>query len=201
METRLENKRVRDKKENKGAAEYFVANLAHLLNLVQVIDSKDPPYVWKALARTTKYQQLLMLQRAFNTSVENMGLRAPTIATSSLMKLVLALVFIMESRDDLTTRLYPFVFSQQIATVRKFLCGQAERYVTVASGAGAPSLVDVEILLAPDGVTLRRNLSMARGKWIRTWLIVGTCFGVDHNASDGLKEFGEEILARETELE
>ena len=35
-ETRLENKRVRYKKENKGAAEYFGANLAHLLNLVQV---------------------------------------------------------------------------------------------------------------------------------------------------------------------
>ena len=33
-ETRLENKRVRDKKENKGAAEYFGANLTHLLNLV-----------------------------------------------------------------------------------------------------------------------------------------------------------------------
>ena len=33
-ETRLENKRVRDKKDNKGAAEYFSANLAHLLKLV-----------------------------------------------------------------------------------------------------------------------------------------------------------------------
>ena len=33
-ETRLENKRVRDKKDNKGAAEYFGANLTHLLNLV-----------------------------------------------------------------------------------------------------------------------------------------------------------------------
>ena len=33
-ETRLDNKRVRDKKDNKGATEYFGANLAHLLNLV-----------------------------------------------------------------------------------------------------------------------------------------------------------------------
>ena len=44
--TRLENKRFRDKKENKGAAEYFSANLAHLLNLVQVTDSKNLPPVW-----------------------------------------------------------------------------------------------------------------------------------------------------------
>ena len=71
----------------------------------------------------------------------------------------------------------------------------------VASGAGAPSLVDVEIFLAPNIVTLPQNFFMARGKWLRTGLIVGTCFRVDHNASDRLKEFMEEMLARETELE
>ena len=60
----------------------------------------------------------------------------------------------------------------------------------VASGAGAPSLADVEILLAPDGVTLPQNFLMACGQWLRTRLIAGTCFGVDHNFSDGLKEFG-----------
>ena len=42
-ETQLENKRVGEKKEHKGAAEYFGANLAHLLNLVQVNDTKDLP--------------------------------------------------------------------------------------------------------------------------------------------------------------
>ena len=61
----------------------------------------------------------------------------------------------------------------------------------VASGAGAPSLADVEILSAPDGVTLPCNFSMAHRQWLRTRLIVGTCFGVDHNASEGLREFGE----------
>ena len=42
---------------------------------------------------------------------------------------------------------------------------------------------------------------MDRGKWLRTRLIVGTCFGVEQNASEGLQEFGEEMSARETELE
>ena len=42
-ETWLEIKRIRDKKENKGVAEYFGANLVHLLNLVQVTDSKYLP--------------------------------------------------------------------------------------------------------------------------------------------------------------
>ena len=63
-ETRLENKRVREGKERKGAAEYFGANLTHLLNLVQVTDAQDLPPVWEALARASKHQQLLVLQRA-----------------------------------------------------------------------------------------------------------------------------------------
>ena len=145
-ETRLEKKRVRERKDNKGATEYFGTNLAYLLNLVQVTDAKDIPPVWEALERASKHQPLLVLQRAFNTAAEDMGLRAPTIATPSLLELVLALGFRMKSRDDLTTGLYPFVLRQHTATVRKFLRGQSDRYTMVASGAGAPSLTDVEIL-------------------------------------------------------
>ena len=125
-ETWLENKRVRDKKYIKGATEYFSANLAHLLNLVQVTNAKDLPYVWEALSRASKNQQLLVLQRAFETAAADMGLHAPTIATPSLLKLVLALGFRMESRDDLTMGLHPFVLGQHKATLRIFLRGQAD---------------------------------------------------------------------------
>ena len=142
-----------------------------------------------------------MLQQAFNIAAEDMGLHAPTIAMPSLLKLVLAQGFRIESRDDLTTGLHPFVLGQHMATVCKFLRRQVEHYTMVASGAGAPCLADVEMLSAPDGVTFPRNFSMARGQWLRTRLIVGTCFGVDHNVSEGLREFGEEMSARETDLE
>ena len=163
-------------------------------------DSKDLPPIWEALARATKHQQLLVFQKAFDTAVEYTGLRAPTIATPSLLKLVLALRFRMESRDDLTAGLHPSFLVHHTAKVRKFLHGQADRYAMVAPSAGALSLADVEILLAPDS-NLPRNFSMVCRQWLQTRLIVGMCFGVDHNASDGLKEFGEEMSARETELE
>ena len=143
-----------------------------MLNLVQVTAAQDLPPVWEARARASKHQHILVLQRAFDRTAEEMGLRAPTIATPSLLKLVLALGFRMESRDDLTIGLHPFVLGQHTATVRKFLRGQADRYAMVASGTGAPSLADVEILSAPDGVTLPRNFSMARGQWLRPRLIV-----------------------------
>ena len=171
------------------------------MNLVQVTDSKYPPLVWEALARASKHQQLLVLQRAFDTASYDMGLHAPTIATYSLLKLVLAIGFRMDSWGEPTTGLHPFVLGHNTATVRKFLRGQADQYAMGASGAGAPSLVDVETLLAPEGVNLPRNFLMTRGKWLQTQMIVRTCFGVDHNASDNLKEFGEEMSARETDLE
>ena len=169
--------------------------------MVQVTDAKDIPPIWEALAKASKKQQLLVLQRAFDLAAEAMGIQGPTIATPSLLKLVIALGFRMESRDDLTTELHPFVLKQHMTTVRKFLRGQADRYAMVVSGAGAPSLADTEILLAPDGVTLPQNFSMDRGQWLRTRLIVGTCFGIDHNASEGSKESGEGMSGRETELE
>ena len=156
---------------------------------------------WEALARDSKHQQLLVLQRAFDIAAEDMGLRAPTIATPSLLKLVLALGFWMEGRDDLTTGLHPFVLGKHTATVRKFLRGQADCCAMVTSGIGSPSLANVEIFSAPDGMTFPRNFSMARGQWLRMRLIVGTCFGVDQNASEGLREFGKEMSARETDLE
>ena len=113
-ETRLENKRFHEKKEHKGAAEYFGANLAHLLNLVQVTDAKYLPPVWEDLARASKHQQILALQQAFDAAAEDMGLRAPTIATPSLLKLVLALGFWMDSWNDLTTGLHPFVLGRSL---------------------------------------------------------------------------------------
>ena len=83
------------KKDNKGETQYFGANLSHLLNLVHVTNAKDLPPFWEALARASNHQQLLVLQRSFDTAAEDMGLRAPTIATPSLLKLGLALGFRM----------------------------------------------------------------------------------------------------------
>ena len=67
-----------------------------------------------------------MLHRAFDTAADYMWLHAPTIATPSLLNLVLALGFKMESRDNLTTKIHPFILGQHTATVRKFLIGQAD---------------------------------------------------------------------------
>ena len=79
-----------------------------------------------------------MLQWAFNGTAEEMGLCAPTIETPSLIKLVLALGFRMEIRDDLTTGIHPFVLGQNAATVCKFLRGQRTVTPWWPPGQGAP---------------------------------------------------------------
>ena len=71
--------------------------------------------------RASNNQQLLVMQRDFNKAAEDMWLHDPTIATPSLLKLVLILGFRMESRDNLTTGLHPFVLGQHTSTVRKLL--------------------------------------------------------------------------------
>ena len=69
-----------------------------------------------------------------------MGMRVPTITTPYLLKLVFTLGFRIESWDNLTTGLHPFVLVQHTATIRNFLRGQADQYAMVASGTGTPSL-------------------------------------------------------------
>ena len=120
---------------------------------------KISPPIWEALARASKHQQLLVLQQAFDRTAEEMGLRAPTIATPSLLKLVLALRFRMESRDDLTTGIHPFVLGQHLTTVRKFLRGQADWY----EGAPVP-----EATMTYRSACPRRNLRTVAVCWPRT---------------------------------
>ena len=137
-------------------------------------NAKDLSSIKKDMVKTSKHQKILVLQRAFDTAAEETGLRAPTIATPSLLKMVLVIGFSMESRENLTTGLHPFVLGHHTTTFHKFLSGKADRYAMVASGVGTPSLEDMEILSTPDVVTLPQNFSMARGQWLRTRLIVRT---------------------------
>ena len=123
-----------------------------------------PPPVWEALTRASKHQQLLVLQRAFDAAAEDNLVERRKCFNRDGIAMVGARGFGMESRDNLTTGLHPFVLGKHTATVHKFLCGQADRYAMVASVAGAFSLADVKILLAPVGVTLPRNFSMVRGQ-------------------------------------
>ena len=109
-----------------------------------------------------KHQQPLVLQRDFDTAVKDMELRTPTIATPSLLKLVLTLGFQMVIQDELTTVLHPFVLVQHTALVSKFLRGQAYWYAMVAFVPGDLYLADVEIISAPNRVILLHFFNGAR---------------------------------------
>ena len=110
---REERKEARDKKtEQKGPKEFFGTNLPHLLRLTQVEEVVRLNAVWAKLTTASKSQKLLVLQRALNKAAADLSLRAPTFATTALLKMVLELDFCLASKDDLSSGLHAFTLGQ-----------------------------------------------------------------------------------------
>ena len=106
------------------------------------------------LTTASKSQQLLVLQRALKKTAADLSLRAPTVATPALLKMVLELDFCLASKDDLSSGLHAFTLGQHTATRRNLLKTRADRHNLMAGGHAAPSLADAKELVAPDGVTI-----------------------------------------------
>ena len=68
--------------------------------------------------------------------------------------MVLGLDFCLASKDDLSSGLHALTLGQHIAAWRKLLKTRADRHNLMAGGHAAPSLVDAEELVAPDGMTI-----------------------------------------------
>ena len=91
-------------------------------------------------------QQLLILQRALNKAAADLSLRAPTVATPALLKMVLGMDFCLVSKDDIFLGLHAFTLGQHTAARRKLLKTRADRHNLMAGGHSAPSLADAEEL-------------------------------------------------------
>ena len=106
---REEQKEARNRKtEQKAPKEFFGTKLPHLLLLTQVEEVVRLNMVWAELTTASKSQQLLVLQRALNKAAADLSLRAPTVATPALLKMVLGLDFCLASKDDLSSGLHAF---------------------------------------------------------------------------------------------
>ena len=89
-----EQKEVSNRKTGeKGTKEFFGTNLPHLLSPTQVEEVVRLNAVWAELTTASKSQKLLVLQRALNKAATDLSLRAPTVATPALLKMVLGLDF------------------------------------------------------------------------------------------------------------
>ena len=87
---REERKEARNRKtEQKGPKQFFGTNFPHLLRLTQVEEVVRLNAVWTELTTASTSQQLLVLQRALNKTAADLSLRAPTVATPELLKMVL----------------------------------------------------------------------------------------------------------------
>ena len=152
---REERKEAKNRKtEQKGAEEFFGTNLPHLLRLTQVEEVVRLNAVWAELTTASKSQQLLVLKRALNKAATDLSLRAPTVATPALLKMVLGLHFCLARKYDLSSGLHAFTLGQHTAARRKLLKTREDCHNLMAGRHVAPSLADSEELVAPDGMTI-----------------------------------------------
>ena len=199
---REERKEARNRKtEKRGPKEFFGTNLPHLLRPTQVEEVVRLNAVWAELTTASKSQQLLVLQRALNKASADLSLRAPTVATPALLKMVLGLDFCLASKDDLSLGLHAFTLGQHTAARRKLLKTRADRQNLMAGVHVAPSLADAKELVAPDGMTIPTSHGQARGQHNRLRILGHALFGERHTYSKQLKTFGQEMVRREQELE
>ena len=157
--------------------------------------------VWAELTTNSKSQQLLVLQRALNKAAADLSLRAPTVTTTALLKMVLRLDFCLASKDDLSSGLHAFTLGQHTAARRKLLKTCADRHNLMAGGHAAPSLSDAEELVAPNGMTILTSHGQARGQHNRLRILGHALFGEIYTSSKQLKTSGQEMGRREQELE
>ena len=82
--------------------------------------------VWAELTTASKLHQLLVLQRALNKAAADLSLRAPTVATPALLKMVLGMDFCFASKDEISLGLHAFTLVQHTAAQRKLLKTRAD---------------------------------------------------------------------------
>ena len=199
---REERKEAKDKKaEQKGPKEFFGTNLPHILRLTQVEEAVRLNEVWADLTTASKFQQLLVLQRSMNKAAVDLSLRAPTVATPALLKMVLGLDFCLTSKDDLSSGLHAFTLGQHTAARRKLLKTRTDRHNLMEGGHAAPSLADAKELVPSDGVTIPTSHGQSRGQHNRLRILGHALFGERHTSSKKLKTLSQEMGWREQELE
>ena len=95
-----------------------------------------------------------MLQQALNKAAADLSLRAPTVATPALLKMVLGLDFCLARKDDLSSRLHAFTLGQHTDACQKLLKTRADLHKLMEGVHAAPSLADAKELVTSDGVTI-----------------------------------------------
>ena len=153
--------------------------------------------MWAELTTASKLQKLLVLQRVLNKAATDLSLRAPTVATPTLLKIVLGMDLCLASKYNLSSGLHAFTLGQQTAARRKLLKTRTDRHNHMAGGHVAPSLTDAEKLVASDGVTIPTSNGQSRGQHNRLRILGHALFRERHTSSKQLKMSGQEMGWRE----
>ena len=135
-----------------------------------------------------------MLQRAFDGTSQCLFVCATIIATQSLLKMDLALVFRLNHRYNLWAGLYQFLLGEHTSAAWKVLKAHVDQHQVIAGGGGAPTLADTSYLTAPYGFTLTDMADMVRSSHARMWVVLDTLLGRDHPVAQGMEVVFLELI-------
>ena len=153
--------------------------------------------MWKALADSPKRQHLITLQRKIDDTAYRMSVCAPIIATPSLLKMVLALEFHLDHRDNLGTGLHQFCLIQHISVAWKVLKAGVDQHQVITGGGGAPTLAEAFYLTLPNGVSLTEMVAMTQSSHACLLVVLDTLIGRYYPTSQGMDTVVLEMIERE----
>ena len=147
-----------------------------------------------------KRQHLTTLDRAQKKTACPLSVRAPIVAKTDIIKLILALGFQLDHRDDLDTSLHHFGLFQHTSATWNVLKSRSYQHHVIADGGTAPSLEDAATLTTPDGVSLPPTMAMSQGIHVRLRVVLVTLLGKDHPNAMVMRDINAKLLERKTDL-
>lgn len=152
-----------------------------LLRLCQVGTADELPPLWHTLGETPKRQHIVAIQQAFDQTAMDLNLGAsPIPITPDIVSKIQTVSFQLTNFRDLSTGIHPFIFgymSQSQATDAK---GDADQFLLVQSGLGAPTLTEARTLITPSKIRLPLTL-MQTAITLQNFRIAATVlFGEEH---------------------
>ena len=110
--------------------------------------------------------------------------------------MTLTLGFRLNHRDYLGTGIHQFCLGNHTSSARNLLKDRVNKHQFIAGGGGSPTLTNTSYLIAPDGVTLLKTLTMARSAHACLQVVMDTLLGRYHPSAQAMYMVFQTLMDR-----
>lgn len=157
--------------------------LRTLMRLCQVHNSAHLPDVYHELAAAPKKQRQSVVQQAFTSGGQALGLYHRFLVPPGIVDKLVNLEWFSADPNDLSTGLNPFLFGQPTPSEEVQLAHHIRMQAIINSGEAAPSLTDARFLSTPAAVRCPMTLPDSGYNMSNFHLLCFRYLGDSHPAS------------------